>query len=180
MKTFKNPVRLAAICIMLVVAALLVVLATRPQAAVLEASSPLLGKPAPAITGTTLSGGSFDLASYRGRWVVVSFFASWCGPCQQEQPDLVAWHYNHRSLEEPALVGVAIDDAPSEARAFMTQTGATWPAVSDENDRLAVDYGVSGPPEMFFVTPGGYVAACHIGPITAGQLDSLLSRLGAW
>jgi thiol-disulfide isomerase/thioredoxin len=178
-KTLKHPVRLAAVCVLVVVAVLLVVLATRPQASELEASSPLLGKPAPAITGTTLSGSSFDLSSYKGRWVVVNFFASWCGPCQQEQPDLVEWSYNHRGPDDPALVGVAVDDAPSQAKAFMTQTGGNWPAVADQNDKLAVDYGVSGPPEFFLVTPAGDIAACHIGPITSAELDALLTRLGA-
>jgi len=179
-RTRKHTVRFIALGALLVVAALVALLASRPQASVLEASSPLLGKPAPVIDGSTLSGSAFDLTSYRGRWVVLSFFASWCGPCQQEQPDLVSWSYHHRGTGDPALVGVAVDDANSQARAFMISTGATWPAVADPNDRFAVDYGVSGPPETFFVTPAGDVAACHLGPLTAGQLDALLGRVGAW
>src|SRR6202011_4949167 len=70
-------------------AALVAVLATRPPQTATEVDTPLVGQVAPGIAGATLAGGSFDLAGQRGRWVVVNFFASWCPPCQQEQPELV-------------------------------------------------------------------------------------------
>ena len=100
---------------MLVVgAALVALLATRPQQTATEVDTPLVGQVAPTISGVTLSGGSFDLSALRGRWVVVNFFASWCPPCQQEQPELVAFAYAHRSPGDAALVGVVFDDSASQ------------------------------------------------------------------
>ena len=156
--------------------ALVALLATRPPAAATEVDTPLLGQRAPSITSTTVSGVAFDLASLRGRWVVVNFFASWCPPCQQEQPELVAFAYEHRAPGDAAVVGVVYDDATSSARGFARSSGATWPAVVDPGQRIALDYGVRGPPETFLVSPSGVVTAHLDGPLTARGLDYWLRR----
>jgi len=157
-------------------AALVALLASSPQQTATEVDTPLVGQAAPGITGPTLSGGSFDLSAWRGRWVVVNFFASWCPPCQQEQPELVAFAYAHRSPGDAALVGVVFDDAASTARGFMQSTGASWPAVVDAGGQIALDYGVRGPPETFIVSPEGIVVAHFDGPMTNAGLDYWLTR----
>jgi len=157
-------------------AALVAVLATRPPATATEVDTPLVGQTAPPINGTTLGGATFRLSALRGRWVVVNFFASWCPPCQQEQPELVAFAYAHRSPGDAALVGVVFDDSASTARGFMRSTGAPWPAVVDPGGQIALDYGVRGPPETFFVSPGGTVVAHFDGPMTNASLDYWLAR----
>jgi cytochrome c biogenesis protein CcmG/thiol:disulfide interchange protein DsbE len=157
-------------------AALVAVLATRPPATATEVDTPLVGQAAPPITGTTLGGTTFRLAALRGRWVIVNFFASWCPPCQQEQPELVAFDYAHRSPGDAALVGVVFDDSASTARGFMRSTGASWPAVVDPGGQIALDYGVRGPPETFFVSPDGRVVAHFDGPMTNASLDYWLAR----
>jgi len=157
-------------------AALVALLATRPPQTVTEVDTPLVGQSAPSISGPTLGGGTFNLSSWRGRWVVVNFFASWCPPCQQEQPELVAFAYGHRSPGSAGLVGVVFDDSASTARSFMASTGATWPAVVDGGGQIALDYGVRGPPETFIVAPDGTVVAHFDGPMTDTSLDYWLSR----
>jgi cytochrome c biogenesis protein CcmG/thiol:disulfide interchange protein DsbE len=157
-------------------AARVALLATRPPQTVTEVDTPLVGQTAPSITGPTLGGGSFNLSAWRGRWVIVNFSASWCPPCQQEQPELVAFAYAHRSPEAAALVGVVFDDSASTARSFMRSTGATWPAVIDGGGQIALDYGVRGPPETFIVSPDGTVVAHFDGPMTNASLDYWLSR----
>jgi cytochrome c biogenesis protein CcmG, thiol:disulfide interchange protein DsbE len=157
-------------------AALVALLATRPPQTATEVDTPLVGQSAPGIAGATLGGGSFNLAAERGRWVVVNFFASWCPPCQQEQPELVAFAYAHRSTGDAALVGVVFDDGTSTARSFMQSTGASWPSVVDPGGQIALDYGVRGPPETFLVSPGGTVVAHFDGPMTNAALDYWLAR----
>jgi cytochrome c biogenesis protein CcmG/thiol:disulfide interchange protein DsbE len=157
-------------------AALIALLATRPPQTFTEVDTPLVGQAAPAIAGATLGGGPFRLQGWRGRWVVVNFFASWCAPCQQEQPELVAFAYAHRSPVATALVGVVFDDSASTARSFMRSTGATWPAVVDTGGQIALDYGVRGPPETFIVSPVGTVVAHFDGPMTNASLDYWLAR----
>jgi cytochrome c biogenesis protein CcmG, thiol:disulfide interchange protein DsbE len=157
-------------------AALVALLATRPPETATEVDTPLVGQSAPGIAGATLGGGTFNLAAERGRWVVVNFFASWCPPCQQEQPELVAFAYAHRSAGDAALVGVVFDDGASTARSFMESTGSSWSSVVDPGGQIALDYGVRGPPETFLVSPGGTVVAHFDGPMTNAALDYWLAR----
>ena len=172
-------IRWTAGVVLVAAAALVALLATRPPAAATEVDTPLLGRPAPPLAGPTLAGGSFDLAALGGRWVVVNFFASWCPPCRQEEPELVSFAYAHRAPGDATLVGVAYDDAADSARGFLASTGASWPALADPSGTVAVDFGVRSPPETFVVSPAGVVVAHLDGPVTAAQLDYWLRRAGA-
>jgi cytochrome c biogenesis protein CcmG/thiol:disulfide interchange protein DsbE len=165
--------------VLVVTAALVALLATRPPATSTEVYSPLIGKSAPSIVGTTLSGRGFDLRAYRGRWVFVNFFASWCPPCQAEEPSLVTFAYRHRAAGDAALVGVVYDDDASRARAFEVSSGATWPAVVDLGGQIALRYGVRGPPETFLVSPTGTVMAHIDGAVSASFLDQQLAEARA-
>lgn len=163
--------------VLAVAGALVAVLATSPQASYTEVDSPLLGKAAPAVSGTTLQGGHFDLSSLRGRWVVLNFFASWCPPCQQEEPDLVAFAFQHRRRGGAALVGIdSFGDTVSSALAFVHQAGATWPVVTDASGQIALDYGVRGPPETFVISPRGVVMVHLDGAVTSSGLDYWLAQ----
>ncbi len=162
----------------MVVGALIAVLATRPPAPYTEVATPLLGKSAPSVSGATLQGDHFALSSLRGRWVLLNFFASWCPPCEQEQPDLVKFAFEHdrRGADDAAVVGVVFDDSVSGARQFLATSGATWPVVSDPGGQIALDYGVRGPPETFIISPSGVVVAHLDGAVTDSGLDRYLAR----
>jgi len=150
-----------------------VVLATRRSAADQQARSPLLGQLAPPIIGTSVTNGAaFNMSSLQGRYVLVNFFASWCVPCQQEQPQLVKWVHESPSH---AVVGVLFSDTPGPASAFLRSNAGTWPAINDASGQLALSYGVRGPPESYLVNPNGIVLAKFIGEVTAVRLDQLVS-----
>lgn len=172
----RHRIRWVAASVLVVTAALVAVLATRPQATASEVDTPLLGHVAPDIEATTLAGSHLSLSSYRGRWVVLNFFASWCPPCQQEEPELVTFAFHHRGGTDPALVGVVYDDSSSSAAGFLTSSGATWPAVPDPGGQIALDFGVRGPPETFLISPAGVVTVHLDGAVTAAGLDYWLSR----
>ncbi|MHB8671077.1 MAG: TlpA family protein disulfide reductase [Acidimicrobiales bacterium] len=150
------------------------VLATRPSAQDLQAASPLLGHPAPALQGTGVDGTRVDLVAMRGRWVVVNFFASWCVTCHQEHPELVAFSQRHREAGDAAVIGVTFDDRPEDARRFLVSGGGHWPALVDGQGRVALDFGVRAPPESFLIDPNGIVVSKIVGGVTADGLDRLL------
>ncbi len=141
--------------------------------------SQLVGRLAPTIAGDTLDGGSFDLASQRGRWVIVNFFATWCTPCIVEHPELVAFQERHRELGDASVVSVVFDDDPDDARRFFEDRGGDWPVVVDQDRSVAVAYGVPQVPESFVVAPDGTVLFLFTGGVTAAQLDDVIQQYEA-
>jgi cytochrome c biogenesis protein CcmG, thiol:disulfide interchange protein DsbE len=165
-------VGVAAIC-------LVAVLATRPAGENTVEASPLVGKPAPAIEAPALRGGQVSLATFRGRFVVVNFFASWCPPCQQEEPQLLAFAEEHRGRDAPAVLGVVFDDSAGNAAAFARSNGVSWPIVTDPGGRVALAYGVADPPDSFLVAPDGRIVADVVGGVTTDGLDRLIGEAQA-
>ena len=165
-----------ALAVLVAMGLLVVVLATREPAANRIADSPLVGRPAPAVVGSTLDGGTFDLADLSGQWVLVNFFASWCGPCRQEHDDLVAFHERHARIGDASVVSVVFSDDLGDAREFFEQNGAPFPVITSDEGDIALDYGVAKVPESYLVAPDGIIVAKIIGGVTAEGLEDLLAR----
>jgi cytochrome c biogenesis protein CcmG/thiol:disulfide interchange protein DsbE len=140
--------------------------------------SPLVGKPMPAFAGATLDGGRFSSTELAGKPAVVNFWGSYCIPsCVDEHPvllDLVARHG-----DDLRMVGVLVNDTPDGARGFLARYGqVSWPNVLNADARISIDYGVTGPPETFFVDARGIVLARHVGPLTPALVAEQLAALG--
>jgi len=130
--------------------------------------------PAPDFQLQLYDGSAFRLADQRGQVVVVNFWASWCPPCREEAPVLErGWRANRdRGV---ALIGVDIWDTETDARAFLRRYGVTYPNGPDP-EGTAIDYGVTGLPESFFVRPDGTIARHWIGPLTDAQLAAFVAE----
>jgi cytochrome c biogenesis protein CcmG/thiol:disulfide interchange protein DsbE len=98
--------------------------------------------------------GKLSLAAYRGRPVVLNFWASWCEPCKQEAPLLeAAWRrYGSRGL---VVLGLDFNDLRSDARRFARENRMSYPLVHDGHGDTLTDYGVTGAPETFFIDRAG-------------------------
>jgi cytochrome c biogenesis protein CcmG/thiol:disulfide interchange protein DsbE len=140
--------------------------------------SPLVGKPMPAFAGTTLEGDRFSSADLAGRPAIVNFWASYCIPsCVEEHPVLLGLAARHGT--DLQLVGVLVDDSPDDARGFLARYGqVSWPNLLNADGSISIEYGVTGPPETFFIDAQGVVVARHIGPLTGAVLSEQLVALG--
>ncbi|HEV3264968.1 MAG TPA: TlpA disulfide reductase family protein [Acidimicrobiales bacterium] len=175
----RHRARWIGITVLVIAAGLIAVLAGRPSASVAEVQSPLVGHPAPAITGTTLDGTGLSLPTAPGHFVVLNFFASWCAPCQQEGPDLVAFQFEHQQAGDASMVSVVFGDTLSAARSYQKTLGVSWPTLTDSNGKLALAYGVSDRPTTFVIAPDGRVTAYIVGAVTVKGLDRVIAAAKA-
>lgn len=160
----------------LVLVAFVVVLATREPATERRASSPLIGRVTPALTGRTVDGGTYDIDDHQGQWVVVNFFATWCGPCVEEHPELVRFHRAHAARQDATVVSVVYDDGVEEVRDFFSRRGGDWPVLRD-GAQAAVDFGVVKVPETYLVAPSGVVVQKYTGGVTQAAIDRDIATL---
>ena len=177
----RHPIRWVAGAVLLVLVVVGIVLATRTPQEATAVASPLLGHQAPAFAGADLSNGSrVSLASLRGHYVVVNFFASWCIPCQEEAPDLSRFSFRQAHTAGGAdMISVVFHDTSATARSFLRANGDLWPAVSDPGGVIAEHYGVTAPPTTFVIDPAGRVTAVLEGPATQKNLETFLNAAGA-
>src|SRR5665811_142955 len=129
------------------------------------ASGPRVGEAAPTGEMERLNGGgSGSLADYRGRWVLVNFWASWCDPCRDESPELEALQQRHGG-ERFTVLGIDTRDLTRDGREFVAEFGLTYPQLRDGDGAAAQDWGTTGVPESFLVNPEGVVQVIHRGPV---------------
>jgi len=115
------------------------------------------------------------LADYRGQWVVVNFFASWCGPCAVEAPLLN--HLQQRLAGRGTVVGIAWNDASDDTRDFVREHGVRYPIVRDVDRSFGDAYDVKGVPETFVIDPRGRVVALNRSQLTAKWIATAVDPL---
>jgi len=136
--------------------------------------SPLIGKPAPPFALKAVgSGETIDLQSLRGKPVILNFWATWCGPCYEEHPTLVA---NARALPNVQFVGVVFNDEENKIMRFLAERGTAYPTLLDANGKTAIAYGVGGVPETYFINPAGTIVAKYAGPLSTEELQANLAK----
>jgi len=134
-----------------------------------EAANSLLGERVPLMVGDAVDGRDYDIDDFRGEWVLVNFFGTWCPPCVAEHPELVELEQWGIENDRLSLVSVAFNDNPADVQRFFDDFGGEWPVLDDAN--LSVAFEISNVPESFLIAPSGLVVQHFIGGIVAGDVQ---------
>jgi cytochrome c biogenesis protein CcmG/thiol:disulfide interchange protein DsbE len=135
------------------------------------------GSPAPALQGAALDGTAVDLAAYRGRPVIVNFWASWCAPCREEFPLFQERLAELGPKDGLAIIGVLYKDQPELAQGFLDDFGASWPTVTDDDGAHAADYRVVAPPQTYFIDADGILRGIQIGEVRPEDFDTQYAKI---
>ena len=144
-------------------------------------SSSAAAPPAPAAPGFTVAAlgrpGSVSLSQYQGKPVIVNFWASWCGPCQQETPLLASWYKQEHG--KVVLLGLDENDSASAALNFAHAKGVTYPLGFDPNVTVAPAYGIDALPQTFFLNAKHQIVDHWPGALTTAILDKGLALMNS-
>ena len=134
-------------------------------------------KPAPALSGPTTDGESFDLAAARGKVVLLNVWASWCSPCRKETPALVS-RSKALAPKGAVFVGINTRDEDANATAFEKRYGVPYPSLRDPDGELLAQFRgtvpLSAVPSTVVVDRAGRIAAVALGPVTEEQASAMI------
>ncbi|HHB1651891.1 TPA: TlpA family protein disulfide reductase [Bacillus cereus] len=139
-----------------------------------------IGKSAPDFELTKLDGTNVKLSDLKGKKVILNFWATWCGPCQQEMPDMEAFYKEHKENVEI----LAINYTPSEkgrgeekVSNFIKEKGITFPVLLDKNIDVTTAYKVITIPTSYFIDTKGVIQDKFIGPMTQKEMEKRVAKL---
>jgi len=138
-----------------------------------------VGDPVPDRVLPSLHGpGEGSIAEYRGKWVLVNLWASWCDPCREEAPVLERFYRRNRD-RNTTVIGINVQDNEDDALAFLRDFPAGYPQLRSVGDERSDAFGTTGVPENFLVNPHGRLALIKIGPVDdrflAEQVEPLIA-----
>lgn len=133
-------------------------------------------EPAPNFTLALLDGKNFHLSDYKGKPVLINFFASWCLPCREEMPALekIAHEYKPKGV---IFLGIAIDDTEEKMKDFVAKYGVTFPVGLDKTAAIQKSFGIYGIPTTYFIDRQGVINYSHSGSVTEELLQHELDKL---
>ena len=119
------------------------------------------------------------LSDHRGKWVVINFWATWCGPCMVEIPELIDFHERHKD-DDAIVIGVNFEqiETPDLVK-FIDEMGINYLVVRAGDTPILPFEPLKGLPSTFFVDPHGEYVASHAGPVDAAAIDDFLAREAA-
>ncbi|MGB5534432.1 MAG: TlpA disulfide reductase family protein [Thiogranum sp.] len=123
-----------------------------------------------------VNGKKHSLADYKGKWVIVNYWATWCPPCQEEIPDLVEFH-DRRKDDDAVVIGINFEDIGEEQlSAFVDSFLISYPILRSEPLAETPLGSIPGLPTTFIIAPDGSPVARQVGPVTGKQLDDYIAR----
>jgi len=135
-----------------------------------------VGQPAPPLRLPMVGGGETDLGAYRGKVLILNYWATWCEPCKAEMPvfEQAQQQYRDRGL---VVLGVNFQERDEEITAFLNQVGVTFPSLVDRTGEVARQWRATGLPTTFLIDRQGVIRDVRVGAFTETMLDERLTKL---
>ncbi|MGZ9187999.1 MAG: TlpA family protein disulfide reductase [Candidatus Binatia bacterium] len=143
---------------------------------VAPSSAPLVGTAAVPFDLKTLEGKAAGLETFRGKPLVINFFASWCDPCRDEMP--LINELSAKAVGNYQVLGIAVEDSRAAVSEYAKEAKLVFPIVLDLNSTVKRAYRIFGPPATFFIDRQGIIRDIVIGPITSERAKEAMKRLG--
>lgn len=133
-------------------------------------------EPAPNFTLKIVKGKDFHLSDYKGKPILINFFASWCLPCREEMPVLekIVHEYEPKGV---VFLGIAVDDTEAKIKDFIARYGVTFPVGLDKTATIQKSFGIYGIPTTYFINKQGVINYSHSGSVTEELLHHELDKL---
>ena len=123
-----------------------------------------------------LDGKTYRLSDFRGKWVLVNYWATWCPPCREELPELEIFYNNHKD-EDAVVIGVAMESIKLERlQKFVDKQFLSFPILISEPAARTELGGIPGLPTSFLIDPSGEVVARQVGPVTAEDIERFIDN----
>jgi thiol-disulfide isomerase/thioredoxin len=135
-----------------------------------------MGSPAPDFELLSLDGEQVKLSDFKGKPVLINFWATWCGPCRLEMPLFQKYHDNYR--DDLTILAINMGESIDEASAFASEEGLNLPILLDRMGVVEELYRVRGLPSTYFIDEKADIKFLHLGAVTEDQLLGYLDRLG--
>jgi len=187
LRAWITPRHLAAIALVVAIGSLFAwreLRADDAPSSIIQASEAALdvevGEPVPDFRLDTPDGGALQLSDYLGQAVVLNFWATWCGPCRAEMPELQGIHDQYGASGLLTVIGVDEMESEDSVRSFVDELDLTFPMALDRRGEVAETFGLIGLPGTFFIDADGILRARVLGQLHGELLeDGLASILGA-
>lgn len=137
----------------------------------------LVGQPAPDFELKNLAGETIRLSDFKGKPVLVNFWATWCAPCRAEAPELQRAAVEYKDKLVIIGVNMTTDDTPAQVPAFVEEYGLTFPIVLDETGEVSQAYQVIGLPTSIFIDQAGLIKDVRLGPINQAYIEAKLAEM---
>lgn len=157
--------------IVMIVAGILIVLAFMQPDGFNKEQTAKVGFQSPRFELQGLSGESFSLADLNGKPALINFWASWCGPCRKEAPELVRLYEQYKDQIAFYAINMTADDSIAGAKAFVEEFKLPFPILMDENGAVTAQYRVKSIPTTFFVDGRGTIQSITTGLVASDSLE---------
>lgn len=146
-------------------------------ASLLSPGGNLIGSQRPDFSLGSNKGGFVTPADFSGKTLLINFWATWCGPCRIEMPELQSVFEEYGGSEEFLILALDQDESAEDVSAYFDELGLTFQPLLDEGNKTAKNYGLQGTlPASVFINPDGEVTVIHRGVMTRGQIDGFLAE----